>query len=161
MAHLKRQEIATYGKTDVNNIPHSDIGKVMYYLNSVCNCIDCEDNDIQRYRNYSDWSSLNDEEDQLVFLLALILNPDLLIEKVLFQNDTLTRGMDERFYKIDQIKNQIVIIPSFIVAGRTYQIRQILTFKQIWIVENYLEPMARLAQRFCPWERSKRFCVIL
>ncbi len=160
MAYLERQQFQVRDTTEVGNVPHNDIGKIMYYLNCVCYCIDYKDNDIKRYTNYSNWASLSGEEDQLVFLLGLTLSPDLLIGKVIFQSDELSRDMQGRFYEIGQVRHQVVVVPSLVVAGRTCQVQRILAFKQSWLKENYLDPMNRLAQRFRPQPRPSRSCVI-
>jgi hypothetical protein len=132
----------------------------MYYLNCVCHCIEYNDNDIRRYTNYSNWASLSDEEDQLVYLLALTLNPNLLIGKVFFQSDALSRDMKGRFYEIGQIRHQLVVVPSLVVAGRTCQVHKILAFKQIWLKEYYIDPINRLKLRFRSRQQSSRSCVI-
>lgn len=161
MAYLERQQTQIRDTTKVANVPNDDIAKLMYYLNCVCYCIDYNDNDIKRYTNYSRWASLSDEEDQLVFLLALTLHPNLLIGKVFFQNDALSRDMQGRFYEIGQVSHQLVVVPSLVVAGRTCQVHRILAFKQSWLTEHYIDPINRLKQRFGPRPgRSSRSCVI-
>jgi hypothetical protein len=84
MAYLERQQTNIRDTTSVADVPNSDIAKIMYYLNCVCYCIDYNDNDIRRFRNYANWASLSDDEDRLVFLLGLSLSPDLFIGKVFF-----------------------------------------------------------------------------
>ncbi|UJR32558.1 hypothetical protein I4U23_020019 [Adineta vaga] len=158
MAYLERQQLQIRDTTNIANVPNSDIGKIMYYLNCVCYCIDYNDNDIKRYTNYSRWASLSDEEDKLVYFLALTLNPNILIGKVFFQSDALSRDMQGRFYEIGQVRQQLVVVPSLVIAGRTCQVQRILAFKQEWLKENYIEPMLRLQQRFR--SRTSRSCVI-
>lgn len=160
MAALQRQQTQirdiTYGTADV---PNNDIAKVMYYLNCVCYCIDYKDNDISRLTNYRNWAALSDEEDRLVFILAATLSPDILINKVLFHSDVLSRDMSGRFYEINQVNHQLVIASSLVIAGRTCRVNRILAFKQEWLQNNYIDPMTRLVQRF---RRSSRtnVCVI-
>ena len=160
MAYLQKQEFQFRDTTSVANVPNNDVAKLMYYINCVCYCMDYNDNDIQRYKNYSNWASLSDEEDQLVFLLSITLKPDLLIGKVLFQSDALSRDMQGRFYEIGQVSHQLVVAPSLVIAGRTCQVHRILAFKQSWLKEHYIDPINRLAPRFSSRRRSHRSCVI-
>ena len=160
MAYAERQQFQIRDTTKVANVPNNDIAKLMYYLNCVCYCINYNDNDIQRYTNYSRWASLSDQEDRMVFILAVSLSPDLFIGKVFFPSDELSRGMTGRFYEIGQIRHQLVVVPSLVIAGRTCQVNRILAFKQEWLKEYYIDPINRLTQRFGPRQQSTRSCVI-
>lgn len=161
MAYLGKQQFQVRDATaGVANVPNNDVARLMYYLNSVCYCIDYNDNDIQRYRNYSNWASLSDEEDLMVFLLSLTLKPDLLIGKVFFQSDALSRDMSGRFYEIGEISHQMVVAPSLVIAGRTCRVHRILAFKQTWLKTNYIDPINRLTSRFRSRQNSARTCVI-
>jgi hypothetical protein len=161
MAYLERQQFQFCDMTQAGTVSNSDIAKIMYYLYCVCYCIDYNDNDIQRYTNYLDWASLSDEEDRVAYLLGLTLHPNLLIGKVFFQSDALSRDMPGRFYEIEQVRQQLVVVPSLVIAGRTCQVQRILAFKQSWLKEYYLDPINRLKYRFRPQpQRSSRSCVI-
>ena len=163
MSFLERQQTQIKDTTVKASVPNNDVAKVMYYLNCACSCINYNDNDIAQYRNYANWASLSDEEDRLVFYLALVLNPDILIEKVFFPSDELCRDMSNRFYEINQVRHQFAIVPSTIVAGRTCNVSKIMTYKQAWMRNNYFEPMFRLQQRFRPaggQQQSSSLCVI-
>lgn len=160
MAYLERQQFQVRDTTQVGNVPNNDVARLMYYLNCVCYCIDYNDNDIQRYKNYSNWASLSDEEDLIVFLLSLTLKPDLLLGKVFFQSDALSRDMMGRFYEIGQVSHQMVVAPSLVIAGRTCQVHRILAFKQAWLRTYYIDPINRLTPRFRSRQNSTRSCVI-
>lgn len=161
MAALQREQTQirdiTAGPADVAN---NDIAKLMYYLCSVCYCIEYNDNDIRRYTNYKNWASLSDEEDYMVFILALTLNPNILVGKVFFPSDALSRDMSGRFYEISQVRHQLVVVPSLVIAGRTRRVNRILAYKQVWLQENYIEPMTRLSQRYRRIQQPSTACVI-
>ena len=158
MAYLERQQFRFRDTTTEANVPNNDIAKLMYYLNCVCYCIDYNDNDIRRFTNYSNWRSLSDEEDKMVYYLALTLHPNLFIDKVFFHNVALSGNMQGRFYEIGQISHQMVVVPSLVIAGRTCEVHKILAFKEIWLTENYIDPIKRLQRRFR--SGSSRSCVI-
>ncbi|CAF3974130.1 unnamed protein product [Rotaria sp. Silwood1] len=161
MAYLEKREIEFRDTTVRANVPNNDVAKMMYYLNCVCYCIEYDDNDIRRFTNYANWASLSNEEDRLVFLLALTLSPDLFIGKVFFPSDELSRDMLGRFYEIGQVRHQLMVVPSLVIAGRTRQVNRILAYKQAWLQLYYIDPMKRLTQRFrpqpppSPWESSQ------
>lgn len=160
MAALQRKQIQIRDVSGgLADIPNNDIAKVMYYLNCACYCVDYSDNDVRRFTNYDNWASLSNEEDYMVFLLALILSPDILLGKVFFPSDALSRDTSNRFYEISQVNHQLVVASSLVIAGRTCRVNRILAFKQMWLQNNYLDPMSRLAVRFRR-RQSTRACVI-
>jgi hypothetical protein len=67
--------------------------------------------------------------------------------------------MSGRFYEIGQVNHQLVVSSSLVIAGRTCRVNKILAFKQVWLQENYINPMNRLAQRFRSRQRT-RTCII-
>ena len=164
MAYLERQQTNIRDTTVPANVPNSDIARMMYYLNCVCYCTDYSENDIRRFTNYANWSTLSDDEHRLVFILALALSPDLFIGKVFFPSDVLSRDMMNRFYEIGQVNHQLVVSSSVVIAGRTCRVNRILAFKQAWLQEYYINPMNRLAPRFqpprLPAPRRKKSCII-
>lgn len=134
----------------VTSVPNADIAKIMYYINCVCTVIEYKDNDIDRYRNYNNWRNMSDEEDRLIFLLGLMLSPKELEGKVFFQAPNLCPDSSNEFYEIGQIKNQIFVASSVLIGGQTRQVKKIMTYKPIWMQNNYFEPMGRLMFRFSP-----------
>ena len=131
-------------------IPESDIGKIMYYLNCVCTVVEYNDNDMRRYRNYSNWRAMSDEEDRLIFVLAAALSPDEFEGKVFFNAPNLCREASNEFYEIGQVRNLFVISQSILIGGQSRQVKQIMTYKPAWMQRNYFQPMANLAFRFSP-----------
>lgn len=105
-------------------IPNSDIAKVMYYLDCVCTVIDYNDGNIQRYRNYSNWANMSDQEDRLIFILALALSPDELDDKVFFNSSQLCGNSNNQFYEIGQVKNQVLVVSSIVIGGQQRQVKK-------------------------------------
>ncbi|CAF4242487.1 unnamed protein product [Rotaria sp. Silwood2] len=137
------------------NVPNADIARIMYYLDCVCTVIDYNDNDIRRYRNYLNWRNMSDEDDRFIFLLALALSPDELEDKVFFNAPSLCPDSNNQFYEIGQVRNQLMIVQSIVIGGRSRQVKRIMAYEQIWMRRNYYEPMQRLAIRFSP-ERQRQ-----
>ncbi|CAF1174724.1 unnamed protein product [Didymodactylos carnosus] len=161
MAYLQATELGLKDTTAVANVPENDTAKCMYYLNCVCYCIEYNDNDIQRYCDYKNYHRLTADEQRLVFVLCATLSPDNFDQKVFFQSDELSGSMSGRFYEVTQVRNRVLAVESIIIAGRTRQVKRIMTYKEIWMKNYYIDPMLRLAQRFGSQRRtSTRSCII-
>lgn len=134
----------------VTQVPNADIAKIMYYIDCVCTVIDYNDGDIQRYRNYSNWANMSDEEDRLIFILALALSPDELENKVFFNSPQLCPDANNEFYEIGQVRNQIMVVQSIVIGGQQRRVKKIMAYKAAWMQNNYYQPMRALAFRFSP-----------
>lgn len=141
-------DVKAFGNTV--NVPDAPIAKIMYYIDCVCTVIDYKDGDISRYRNYSNWANMSDEEDRLIFILALALSPDELEDKVFFNSPQLCPESSNQFYEIGQVKNQFLVVQSIVIGGRQRQVKKIMAYKQIWMKNNYYDPLRALAFRFSP-----------
>jgi hypothetical protein len=130
------------------SVPDADVAKVMYYLDCVCTVIDYDDNNIRRYRNYSNWMNMSDEEDKLIFVLAATLSPDELEDKVFFDNAALCPSTSNQFYEIGQVRNRLLVVQSIVIGGRSRQVKKIMAYTGGWMQRNYLQPMQRIAYRF-------------
>ncbi|CAF4976293.1 unnamed protein product [Rotaria sp. Silwood1] len=117
--------MAVFGSTELEfqrfgttaHVPDADIAKVMYYLDCVCTVIEYDDNNIRRYRNYSNWRNMSDEEDRFIFLLALTLSPNELEDKVFFNIPDVCPDTNNAFYEIGQVKRQLMVVQSIIIDG--------------------------------------------
>ncbi|CAF1538041.1 unnamed protein product, partial [Rotaria sordida] len=130
--------MAVFGSTEYDfqrfgstaNIPNADIARIMYYLDCVCTVIEYNDNDIRRYRNYSNWRNMSDEEDRLIFLLAATLSPDELEDKVFFNVPDLCPDSTNAFYEIGQVRRQLMVVQSIVIGGQSRQVKKIMAYKQ-------------------------------
>ena len=139
-------DVKMFGQTV--NVPDEPVARVMYYLDCVCTVIDYDDNDIRRYRNYSNWMNMSDEEDKLIFVLAAALSPDELEDKVFFENAELCPSTSNQFYEIGQVRNQLLVVQSVVIGGRSRQVKKIMAYTSGWMQRNYHQPMQALAYRF-------------
>ncbi|CAF4462478.1 unnamed protein product, partial [Rotaria magnacalcarata] len=62
MAYVQRNRIGFHDTSVPANVPNNDVARLMYYLNCVYTVIEYNDNNIRRYRNCQNWSSLSSEE---------------------------------------------------------------------------------------------------
>jgi hypothetical protein len=148
MALFQRNQVGFRDTTVAASVPNNDIARLMYYFNSVCSAIEYTDNDMQRYRNCRNWSSLSYEEIRLLLVLCYTFSPDVFNNKVFFQSDALCDDFQNKFYEISQVSHRLLAVRSIVVAGRTRRVSSIMTYKMSWMRDYYFGPMQRLAQRY-------------
>ena len=141
-------DITPFGTTVT--VPDADIARIMYYIDCVCTVIDYNDGDIRRYRNYTNWANMSDQEDRLIFILALAMSPKDLDDKVFFNNPQLCGDSSNKFYEIGQVRRQVVVVQSIVIGGQQRQVKKIMAYTNTWIQRNYLIPMKNLIFRFSP-----------
>lgn len=141
------------------NVPENPRAKLMYYLNCVCSALQLDSSDtrnIARLRNYQNYSSLTEEEKSELLVLCAMLSPDVLLNKVFFQNDQMCGDSSNKFYDLVTVSNQLVVSSSIVIGGQTKNISNIMTFKMYWLRTYYLEPIQALARELDEAEESRR-----
>lgn len=150
MAFLQRNRVNLRPDSVRVEVPDNDIARIMYYLNCVLSVIEYKDQDMQRFRNYRNWSMLSQQDRKFLWFLVLLLSPDELIDKCFFHSDELCGDSTNKFYELSQIKDQVMVVQSIVIAGQSRQVNKIMAFKTIWLTRYYYEPMARLAPAYGP-----------
>ncbi len=145
MAFLQRNQIGLRETGIAASIPNNDVARLMYYFNCVCYAIEYTDNDMQRYRNYRNWSSLSYTEVRLLVALCYALSPDVFNDKVFFQSNALCGNSPNKFFEISEISHKLLVVQSIVVAGRTRRVNRIMTYTMPWMRDYYFGPMQRLA----------------
>lgn len=145
MAVLQRNQINIRNIGETVTVPNNDVARLMYYFDCVCYAIEYTDSDMQRFRNYHNWSSLSYTEIRLLVALCYTLSPDVFVNKVFFQSDALCGNTANKFFEISQISHQLLAVQSIVIAGRRRRVNRIMTYTMAWMRKNYLDPMRRLA----------------
>ena len=156
MAIFGANEYEIEQKITSTQVRDNDIAKCMYYVACVCNTIECNEGQIRRYTDYKNYWKLSSSEHEIVFKLCLTLSPDEFDDKVFFESDAMCGDSSNEFYEIGQVRHVLMAVRSVVVAGRTRQVNKIMTYKRSWLVNNYLGPMSRLADRFNPQRQLMR-----
>ena len=127
MAYFQRNRFGF--KEDAQHTVHLDnnIARLMYYFNCVCHVIQYKDTDVNRLRDFKNWSSLSSEELRLLFALCATLSPDVFNDKVFFHSDALCGNDANKFFEINQVSNQLLAVDSIIIAGQQYRVNKIMT----------------------------------
>ncbi|KAK3088853.1 hypothetical protein FSP39_024607 [Pinctada imbricata] len=101
--------------------------------------------EIRKLRDYKNYLALSDDEVTQLLLLCVAISPDKLMNKVLFQSDAMCGDRNNEFYEITAVQNRMVVARSIVIGGQTKRVNKIMTFKMVWLRDNYLEPMQELA----------------
>ncbi|KAK3087999.1 hypothetical protein FSP39_013274 [Pinctada imbricata] len=136
-------------KTGVTtSVPNNPKAKLMYYLSCICTALELDTSDsreIRKLRDYKNYWALSDDEVTQLLLLCVAISPDKLMNKVLFQSDAMCGDSTNEFYEITAVQNRMVVARSIVIGGQTKRVNKIMTFKMVWLRNNYLEPMQELA----------------
>ncbi|CAF1227084.1 unnamed protein product [Didymodactylos carnosus] len=139
-----------YGNYDLRqtsnfvNVPDHPVAKCMYYLDVVLDLVEYEESNLNKLRDYSNYDDLSAQEIRLLYVLCAALSPDELINKCMFQNDTLCGNSTNRIYELGHTQNHLVVANSILIAGRNRRVKCFMTFKQIWLLRNYIQPMLEM-----------------
>lgn len=121
--------------------------KLMYYLDCICAVLKYDDepiiNRLRRYQNYF----LSRQERDLLIQLCIVLKPDVLLNKCIFQEDALCGDSMNKFYELEQVRNSLLIAGSVMIGGRNRRVTKIMTFKMSWLLGNWQEPIQDLLER--------------
>lgn len=141
------------------SVPNNPRAKLMYYLSCVCNALQLDSSDtmsISTLTDYQKYFRLTEEEKKKLLVFCVTLSPDVLLNKVFFQNDRMCGDSNNKFYDIVTVSNQLVVSSSIVIGGQRKNIRKIMTFKIAWLRKFYLEPLQALARELDEAEESRR-----
>jgi hypothetical protein len=127
-------------------IPDSSIAKLMYYLTTVCDLIEYDERNLDRLRNYKNYRNLSDTEIRLLYVACSMLEPDILIGKVMFEDEDgdLCGTSVNRTFEISQVQHNLLVSNSIFIAGRNRRVKKIMAYKSEWLSTYYIRPMAAL-----------------
>lgn len=131
-------------RTNTTVVPNDSIARLMYYLNSVHNCVDIVISDrLLNFRNYYD---LTEIEKRDVVAYAHRYRPSALRDVIFFE-------VEERSYLLPDTSNNFlalddpVVIGSFnlssnviLVDGVQSIIRRVMIFKHTWLTSYFTVP---------------------
>ena len=166
-AMMGRVQISVKDTTTLITVPDDPIAKLMYYFSCVASCVELEDSDFDRLRDYKNYTRLTSDEKAKVLALCLALSPDKLIGTI-FHPSNDCGGMTGRFLELSSVKTDLLVTDSLVVGGQSKKIRKIMLFEKRWMEDNYIEPLRSIerSQRSPPPSRpapssSSNDCTIL
>jgi hypothetical protein len=135
-------DVTTTGVTV--KIPDHDLARLMYYLCCVTEDVGLSilDDDLIDYKNYR---RLSRPRRALVFESALLLSPGELINKLIFRDDegAITGTSRNEFCEISVACGVVSLQRDIIIAGQAQSITKVMFFKQSWLNDYYIRPLAR------------------
>ncbi|KAL3847857.1 hypothetical protein ACJMK2_018748 [Sinanodonta woodiana] len=147
--------MALFNKKDIEfkvigrsvTVPDDPRAQLMYYLDCMCTVVDLTNTspNLQRLRNYENYSLTSDEKERLI-ILCVLLDPDEFIDKCIFQNDAMCLNSRNKFYEITQVNNHLLAAGNVIIGGRNRRVNKIMAFKMSWIQDYYYTPLNILLQ---------------
>jgi len=145
---FQRNEFSVECTSTSVTVPNNDVARLMYYLNCVCAAIDCNrDPDIQRFTNYRNWASLSIADKNALIVLCYTFSPDVFSNRVFFHSDELCGDSSNKFYRINQVRHQLLAAESIVIAGQVREVNQIMVYTMQWMRNNYFDPMKRLVSQ--------------
>lgn len=145
--YLQNDEIGFKHTGVTVTVPNNDVARLMYYLQSVCTAVECEqDSDIRRFTNYANWYSLSVNEQEVLLAICYKFSPDVLDDKVFFQNDALCGDSLNDFLEISQVRHQFLVAESIVIAGQTREVNKVMVYRRQWMDKNYWMPMQGLSR---------------
>jgi len=131
-------------------IPENNVARLMYYLDIVCNLIEYDERTLDRLRNYQNYQNITDTELRLLYVACATLEPDLLIGKVMFedQDGDLCGTSINRIYEISQVRHNLLAVDSIFIAGRNRRVKKVMAYRPEWLKTYYIRPMAALTVIF-------------
>jgi hypothetical protein len=132
------------------NIPENNVARLMYYLHIVCDLIEYDDRNLDRLRDFKNYHRITNAELRLLYLACAALEPDLLIGKVMFEDEDgdLCGRSTNRIYELSQIQHDLLAISSIFIAGRNRRVKKIMAYRPEWLRTYYIRPMAALTLIF-------------
>ena len=148
MAFLQKVQYNLKDTTSPATVPNDPVAKLMYYLNCMCTVLRMNQNpDMDRLRQYKDYNMLTHTDRNVLINLCMILKPDVLLNKCIFQNDALCKDMTNRFYDIESVQNNFFVAGSVMIGGRKTQVTKVMTFKMSWLQSYWVTPMQQVIDR--------------
>jgi hypothetical protein len=155
-----------YGLKDISRtaqVPDDPTAKLMYYLNSICTILDLDDtdSDLRVLRDYAHYFQLSAYGRTRLITLCLMLSPDTLINKCIFQSDAMCGNMANKFYELAAVRHQFFVAGNILVGGRNRRVQKIMCFKMSWLNNNYFVPLRTLTQAPARRDNTTQACTIL
>lgn len=145
---LNRMQIGLKAASTPVTVPNNPTAKLMYYLDCMCSVLRLDDDaDINRLRRYDQYLCLNHTDRNVLVHLCYLLSPNLLLNKCIFQDDTLCGDRPNKFYNLETVRDTLLFAGSVMIGGQQKRVTKIMTFKISWLRRNWEQPMQKLIDR--------------
>lgn len=128
-------------------IPQDPRAKLMFYLNCIRQVLSLDDNNLDRLCDYRNYHLLTDAEIDALILLCLLLNPEKLKDKCIFEDEELCGDLLTQFYELTAVQNRFLVTDTVLLGSQQSHVKKIMTYKRPFLLNYYLHPIAVLANR--------------
>lgn len=147
-AVLGRTEVGVRETGTTVTVPNNPKARLMYYLSCISSVLDLKDTaNIQRLGDYKTYYNLTESDTDSLVTLCILLSPDELIGKVIFQDDRMCGSSSNKFFEISAVSNRLLVTDSILVGGQSRAVSKIMVFRRDWISRYWVEPMKTFAPR--------------
>lgn len=164
-AFLGNTEIGFKKTGTVVTVANDPKAKLMYYLSCITTVLETEkSSDLQRLSDYRNFRNLSESDTDNLILLCVLVSPDELMNKCIFQDADLCGDYQNEFYELSAVSNRFVVTNSIMIGGQQKRIHKIMACKPAWLTENWIEPMGYFKdrlQRITGQGRRETSCVII
>ena len=138
---MRNLQMKTFGHKV--NVPNNPFAILMYYLNCVNVVIQYEENTLTDYNNYH---LLNTDQLAIVYALAKLLNPQLLIKANIFINDPrlVIGNADNQFYKITDETIGVHVNQEIMIGGKYIKVLNVMACNDRWLSTCYYTPFREI-----------------
>ena len=156
MAAFVHERVGLRATGTATNIPNNPRARLMYYLSCVSSVLQLDNPNVNRLKNYSRYFALDEEDETLLLYLVILLSPDELIGKVFFPSDELCGNSNNEFFEISRVSHLFAVQQNIVIGGERKRVVKIMTFKQSWMHQNYINPMRAIQQQRARREEARR-----
>ena len=129
-------------------VPYDPVAECMYYLNCMCSVLTIpKSEEIEKLRKYKKYKSLTHDDRDALLRHCIRLNPDVLLDKVIFQDDLLCCDSRNEFYELSTWTGRSAVSDSFVFEESSWTVSDIMTFKMEWLRNFWLSAMTELIDR--------------
>ena len=140
-ALMNRTQVGLKATGSTTSVPRNAKARLMYYFNCMCTVLDMDSDDgDRRLRDFSNYHRLTENETDALLLLCVLLSPDTLLGKCIFQNDSMCGNSGNEFYELSSVSRTLMVSRSVVIDGQVREVEKIMTYKMSWLRENYEEP---------------------
>lgn len=147
---------AVMGRTEVGvrqfgttvTVPANPKAKLMYYLDCICTVMDLSDErNLTKLRDFRNYHALTEAETDALIALALLLSPEELTGKVIFQDDEMCGSSSNTFYELSSVHDSLVLTDSIVIGGQRRTVKKIMAYTREWFYKNWYTPMLSFTER--------------
>ena len=124
-------------------VPNNSKARLMYYLDCMCTPLDLSSNseNLQRLRNYQNYSSLTASETNELLLLCTLLYPLTLNNKCIFHSEEASGNRGNEFFEVNSERTTFAAVQSVMIGSVRSNVTSVMSYSMSWLRYYYTEPM--------------------